>query len=150
MEKTDVLPRWHAGSKTRRSRHNTLLLAFALCISTYLLTWTFLPNSPLCWRENYEKNPTPQILLKDIPKKLKSFQDCSIRNLFTDTNLDFLSTAHPLPIPEFVSRRDRLAQALDADGLDAFLVEPGYTFTYYANVSQPDWEVRILFNAVSI
>jgi Xaa-Pro aminopeptidase len=25
--------------------------------------------------------------------------------------------------------------------MDAFIVEPGYTFKYYANISQPDWEV---------
>jgi len=28
-----------------------------------------------------------------------------------------------------------------ADDVDAFVVEPGYTFKYYANVSQPEWEV---------
>jgi Xaa-Pro aminopeptidase len=27
-----------------------------------------------------------------------------------------------------------------ADGVDAFIVEPGYTFQYYANISQQDWE----------
>lgn len=42
---------------------------------------------------------------------------------------------------EYQSRRDRLANALVADGADAFLVEPGYTFKYYANVSQVEWEV---------
>lgn len=57
------------------------------------------------------------------------------------TGLHFLDNAHPLPLEEFVERRDRLAQALVADGIDAFAVEPGYTFKYYANVSQPDWEV---------
>lgn len=38
-------------------------------------------------------------------------------------------------------RRNNLAIALEADGVDAFIVEPGYTFKYYANVSQPEWEV---------
>lgn len=28
-----------------------------------------------------------------------------------------------------------------ADSIDAFIVEPGYTFQYYANISQKDWEV---------
>jgi Xaa-Pro aminopeptidase len=28
-----------------------------------------------------------------------------------------------------------------ADKVDAFVVEPGYTFQYYANISQRDWEV---------
>lgn len=94
--------------------------------------------------------------LKDIPSHLQSFQDCSIKNL--QANLSFLATADSLPVAEFVPRRDRLAQALVEDGLDAFLVEPGYTFSYYGNVSidnqnqvssesnrtqvtQPDWEV---------
>lgn len=38
-------------------------------------------------------------------------------------------------------RRNNLAIALAADGVDAFIVEPGYTFQYYANISQKDWEV---------
>ena len=42
---------------------------------------------------------------------------------------------------DFEDRRDRLALALVADGVDAFVVEPGYTFKYYANISQPEWEV---------
>jgi Xaa-Pro aminopeptidase len=28
-----------------------------------------------------------------------------------------------------------------AEGVDAFVVEPGYTFSYYANITQPQWEV---------
>lgn len=74
----------------------------------------------------------PGLPLKDIPKHLRSFQDCSIKNL--QANLSFLDTAYPLPVAEFVHRRDRLAQALVEDGLDAFLVEPGYTFSYFGNV----------------
>jgi hypothetical protein len=50
-----------------------------------------------------------------------------------------LNSASPLPLSEFVQRRDNLAKALVEDGVDAFVVEPGYTFQYYANVSQPDW-----------
>lgn len=42
---------------------------------------------------------------------------------------------------EFEERRQRLAAALHADSIDAFIVEPGYTFQYYANISQKDWEV---------
>jgi Xaa-Pro aminopeptidase len=60
---------------------------------------------------------------------------------FLDTGLPFLSSASPLPILEFVSRRNSLAKALLRDRVDAFIVEPGYTFKYYANISQPDWEV---------
>ena len=44
-------------------------------------------------------------------------------------------------LEEYVHRRDRLAIALDQDGLDAFIAEPGPTFQYYVNVSQPEWQV---------
>ncbi|KAN0098184.1 Creatinase/aminopeptidase [Hyaloscypha variabilis] len=74
------------------------------------------------------------------PQTIAEFQKCSIKN-FLDTGLPFLSSASPLPISEFVSRRNSLAKALLQDGMDAFIVEPGYTFKYYANISQPDWEV---------
>jgi len=57
------------------------------------------------------------------------------------TGLRFLDSASPLPLDEFVQRRTRLAEALVADKIDAFAVEPGYTFQYYANISQKDWEV---------
>jgi len=77
---------------------------------------------------------------ESVPRYLRGVQDCSIRDIL-QTNLTFLSTAHPLPVHEFVERRNRLAEALFHDGLDAFVVEPGYTFSYYANVSQKDWEV---------
>ena len=42
---------------------------------------------------------------------------------------------------DFEERRDRLAHALVVEDADAFVVEPGYTFKYFANVSQPEWEV---------
>ncbi|KAF7595231.1 hypothetical protein BBP40_006977 [Aspergillus hancockii] len=74
------------------------------------------------------------------PSKYEEFQECSIRNL-QDTGLYFLNTAVPIAVEDFEDRRDRLAQALVADGVDAFIVEPGYTFKYYGNVSQPEWEV---------
>ena len=90
---------------------------------------------------SYREKPVPRLPLKDVSSRLRTFQYCSINNIFADTNLDFLSTAYPPPLSEFISRRDRLAEALVVDGLDAFLVEPGYTFSYYGNVSQPEWEV---------
>ncbi|KAE8393431.1 Creatinase/aminopeptidase [Aspergillus alliaceus] len=68
------------------------------------------------------------------------FQQCSIQNL-QSTGLYFLETAVPIAVKDFEDRRGRLARALVADDADAFIVEPGYTFKYYANVSQPEWEV---------
>lgn len=100
-------------------------LICALLWSLYTHKW------PRCAPEDV---PKPRIPLKNIPARLKSFQDCSIRSLFADTNLDFLSTAHTINSSEFVERRDRLARALVEDGLDAFIVEPSYTLQYYVNV----------------
>lgn len=72
--------------------------------------------------------------------RLKSFEQCAIDNLL-DTGLPFLQTASPIALVDFEDRRGRLAEALVAEDVDAFVVEPGYTFKYYANVSQPEWEV---------
>jgi hypothetical protein len=71
---------------------------------------------------------------------IASFQRCSINN-FLETGLPFLESASPLLLDEFVQRRNNLAKALIMDQVDAFVVEPGYTFQYYANISQKDWEV---------
>ncbi|KAG9251415.1 peptidase M24, structural domain-containing protein [Emericellopsis atlantica] len=65
-------------------------------------------------------------------------QQCSIDNLKSDTW--FLDNAVPIKPEEFLERRDRLAKALDKNGVDAFVLEPGYTFQYYGNISQVDWE----------
>ncbi|KAF3398512.1 hypothetical protein F1880_006498 [Penicillium rolfsii] len=72
--------------------------------------------------------------------RLEEFQRCAIKNLL-DTGLTFLETASPISVLDFQERRDRLAEALVAEDIDAFVVEPGYTFKYYGNVSQPEWEV---------
>lgn len=53
-------------------------------------------------------------------------QKCAIDNLQKD--LYFLEPAKPITAEEFVSRHDRLAQALVASDMDAFVLEPGYTF----------------------
>ncbi|KAM0810225.1 hypothetical protein AB5N19_10573 [Seiridium cardinale] len=65
-------------------------------------------------------------------------QQCSIDNLHAD--LSFLDGAIPISPDEFLERRDRLARALHKESVDAFVLEPGYTFQYYGNISQPDWE----------
>ncbi|KAH7303872.1 peptidase M24, structural domain-containing protein [Stachybotrys elegans] len=65
-------------------------------------------------------------------------QQCAIDNLKADTW--FLDDAVPIEAEEFLERRDRLAKALAVNGVDAFVLEPGYTFQYYGNISQVDWE----------
>lgn len=76
----------------------------------------------------------------DNPARVKTFQQCAINNLL-ETGLPFMENVAPIAVADFEKRRDRLAQALVAEGADAFVVEPGYTFKYYGNVSQPEWEV---------
>lgn len=141
ITKQPALPPWAQPQQNERKRRYrdwlpivAVLALGALWLSGPSITESFNahcsgtdPEIPL----ELEKHPS--LPLKDIPKHLRSFQDCSIRNL--QANLSFLDTAHPLSVAEFVHRRDRLAQALVEDGLDAFLVEPGYTFSYYGNVS---------------
>lgn len=58
-------------------------------------------------------------------------QKCAIKNLHND--LSFLDSAKPIAADEFIERRDRLARALAASAIDAFVVEPGYTFEYVAS-----------------
>ncbi|KAF1957402.1 peptidase M24 [Byssothecium circinans] len=69
----------------------------------------------------------------------EKFHQCSIDD-FLATGLPFLQTAERPPLEEYVLRRNNLANVLLKDGVDAFVVEPGFTFSYYANVRQPQWE----------
>lgn len=75
---------------------------------------------------------------KSQDDRLSDFQQCAISR-FLDTGLPFLDGVSPIGVSDFEERRNRLAQALVAEDADAFVVEPGYTFKYYANVSQPEW-----------
>ncbi|KAF9874383.1 metallopeptidase family M24 [Colletotrichum karsti] len=72
------------------------------------------------------------------PTGFQKVQQCAIDNLKSD--LSFLNSAVPIAADEFIERRDRLAKALAASNIDAFALEPGYTFQYYGNISQVDWE----------
>ena len=75
---------------------------------------------------------------KGTTSTVAEVQKCAIDNLHAD--LSFLDPAVPIAAEEFIERRDRLARAVAASGADAFVVEPGYTFQYYGNISQVDWE----------
>ena len=145
-EKAQGLPRRHQShgrSQSDRLRRRPWVLVFP-CIALLLLCDTYIRSLPTIDRlqaSSFRPKFVKGLPLERIPERLEQFQNCSICNLARDTNFDFLLTAHPLSLSEFVSRRDRLARALVADGLDAFLVEPGYTFSYYGNITQKDWEV---------
>ncbi|KAF2453656.1 peptidase M24, structural domain-containing protein [Lineolata rhizophorae] len=73
-----------------------------------------------------------------IEQGATTIRKCAIHNLHQ--NLSFLDSAQPIAAHEFIDRRDRLAIALSEAHVDGFVLEPGYTFQYYANISQHDWE----------
>ncbi|KAH7116977.1 peptidase M24 [Dendryphion nanum] len=111
----------------RRGRfRNAIRFICVLTIGTILLTLQ-TPN----------RSFIPTSLIRSPKSK---FQKCSI-DTFVSTGLPFLKTASRPPLSEYVLRRNNLARALAHDNIDAFVVEPGYTFSYYANITQPQWEV---------
>ncbi|PNP44639.1 hypothetical protein TGAMA5MH_03772 [Trichoderma gamsii] len=114
--------RQHLSSKSRFriSFFTTLFL-----LGTYFLYKNTLLPSSLCSHHTHHPN-------------IAKVQKCSITNFKSD--LSFLDNAHPIQADEFLQRRDRLAQALARNKVDAFVLEPGYTFQYYGNISQVDWE----------
>ncbi|KAI0977596.1 peptidase M24, structural domain-containing protein [Xylaria arbuscula] len=110
------------------------------------------PHRPLYWLHNINRLYVPIALAcisliwllrtnlgvsKSSPT-LAEIQKCSIDNFHA--NLSFFNSAKTIHTDEFLDRRERLAQALVASDADAFVLEPGYTFQYYGNVSQKDWE----------
>lgn len=76
-----------------------------------------------------------------VLQKKEKFQKCSIDE-YRATGFEFLKTAERPPWEEYVLRRNNLAQALVIDGVDAFVVEPGFTFSYYANITQESSSLR--------
>ncbi|KAH8658796.1 aminopeptidase-like protein P [Tricladium varicosporioides] len=121
----------YQGYSTRKtfSRPQRCLVAALLLACVWLLR---------VYKYQYYLVPLSQSQQKS--NSVKHFQKCSIDN-FLSTGLPFLDSASPLSVSEFVQRRNNLANALVADQIDAFVVEPGYTFQYYANISQKDWEI---------
>ncbi|ESZ94173.1 glycoside hydrolase family 5 protein [Sclerotinia borealis F-4128] len=150
--------RWTYGSWTSSSAGLTIPVAGLTAISstgqTNILTLEY--NRPFtkkkrvrythAGRENSSKlsgrkssRLTPFIVGNFHSSRYEKFRKCAI-NTFLETGLPWLETASPISIEEFVQRRNKLAVALEIDGTDAFIVEPGYTFQYYANISQMDRE----------
>lgn len=126
--------------KTKKSpRRHILLLTGA--VSCLLLLFSGVSHA--CRRHKTEElSLTHQSTLDHsfASSQLDSIRACSIKN-FKATGFPFLEEANPITRDEFVARRRRLAEALISDGTDAFIVEPGYTFSYYANITQQQWEV---------
>jgi hypothetical protein len=77
---------------------------------------------------------TPQGNISHDQSVFAGVQQCAIDNLQAD--LSFLDGAVPIKADEFLERRDRLARALAVNGVDAFALEPGYTFQYVPGYTQ--------------
>lgn len=121
-----------------RNRFSARSLALAIASAALLVTGYNLSRHS--WSLGVQNPLAPDQSDADNPARVKAFQQCAINNLL-ETGLPFMKDVAPVSVPDFEERRDRLAQALVAEGADAFVVEPGYTFKYYGNVSQPEWEV---------
>jgi Xaa-Pro aminopeptidase len=118
-----------------RKLKKPFLGAAAAALCCLLLVGSTLPN---CW---HNENPNSATRTSSYTSSVSDdFLSCSIKN-FEETGYPFLDGVHPITTEEFVARRHRLAEALLSDGADAFAVEPGYTFSYYANITQQQWEV---------
>ncbi|KAL1986498.1 hypothetical protein VTN96DRAFT_6257 [Rasamsonia emersonii] len=128
---------------------NLVSLFVSVCAAVVLFGWFgFALRGDLLPLNRLIASPTSSVTHMHLPlrplsspsPRLQRFQQCSIQNLL-ETDLYFLQGVAPPSVAHYEARRNRLANALVADGVDAFVVEPGYTFKYYANVSQPEWEV---------
>jgi Xaa-Pro aminopeptidase len=122
-------------TESSRRQHISSKSRFRISIFTIILLGTFFlfknaSNTSLSSLCNFRHH-------HHIPDVAK-VQQCSITNF--KSNLSFLDNAQPIQATEFLQRRDRLAQALVRNKVDAFVLEPGYTFQYYGNISQVDWE----------
>jgi Xaa-Pro aminopeptidase len=127
MEKSGQLPYWRPDTTRRRTKRNFANLLFTIgWISTLLFNLTWIACRLWLWNS-----------IESLPDVAK-VQQCAINNFHAD--LSFLHSVSPISSDEFLSRHDRLAHALVATGVDAFILEPGYTFQYYGNISQMDWE----------
>ncbi|KAI5865306.1 Prolidase/Aminopeptidase P-like protein [Durotheca rogersii] len=115
-----LVSQWEKSAPTYCHSRNFLTAGLSLFLSAWLIRlWVFR-------------------VARSEPDTVARVQACAVDNLRAD--LSFLDGASPITADEFLDRRDRLARALAAEGVDAFVCEPGYAFQFYGNVSQSDWE----------
>ncbi|KAK4063374.1 uncharacterized protein Triagg1_9525 [Trichoderma aggressivum f. europaeum] len=129
---TTTSPQLSQTETSPSQRRSTSSKRFRISISTILFLTALLllknaHNTPFSLCTSHHRRPS-----------VAHVQQCSIDNFKSD--LSFLDPAQPIQPAEFLLRRDRLARALAANNVDAFVLEPGYTFQYYGNISQQDWE----------
>lgn len=107
------------GKHNRTPKHHvdSWVSVLAVIISSAAVLSSVLLAAGFVWRNHSPHSDTPGF---------NKVQKCSIDNLRED--LSFLDNAKPIGAQEFLDRRDRLAKALAENGIDAFILEPGYTF----------------------
>jgi hypothetical protein len=91
---------------------------FAVVLLTFHFTWV---TTAIVWglkQDGKYANSVPGGIIRRV-------KECAIGNVKGD--LSFLDNAKPIEGDEFLQRRDRLAEALDENGVDGFVLEPGYT-----------------------
>lgn len=89
------------------------VLSLAVFSSLALLHWL------------YKGSSGEHTLSVEHGKRLESLLECSLAAY--DTSALDEPLVEPLPVEEYIERRDRLAIALVEEGLDAFVGEPGFT-----------------------
>lgn len=137
------LPTIETPTRQRISSRSRFRIAFFTSIFFFLGAFLLFENTSLSSLYSHHPNVAkvqhyPSVAkVKHYPSVARA-QKCSIKIFKSD--LSFLDNAQPIQADEFLQRRDRLAQALVRNKVDAFVLEPGYTFQYYGNISQVDWE----------
>lgn len=102
-----------------RNHKDTKPFIFAVLFLIFHFTWVTTAIVYGLKHETDYKDSVP-------PGIYRRVQECSINTVKKD--LSFLDRARPIDADEFLQRRDRLAEALDENGVDGFVLEPGYTF----------------------
>ena len=118
MEKIKAASDDDRRSRLRVSRRGRLGVIVGTILATIWLAWSRFSCS------GTQMLPFTRTPSSDVERA----QQCAIDNLHKD--LYFLEPAKPITSEEFILRRDRLAEALAASDVDAFVLEPGYTFQY--------------------
>lgn len=104
-------------NKTPKHHVDSWISILAVIVSSAAVLSSILLAAGFVWRNH---SPHSESLGFD------EVQKCSIDNFHSD--LSFLDNAKPIRAQEFLDRRDSLARALAKNGVDAFILEPGYTF----------------------
>lgn len=82
-------------------------------------------------QQKWSGHSAPRIVLaanRGASATVDEVEQCAIRNLNKATSS--LQGIKGIEADEFLARRDTLARQLKDEGVDAFIIEPGFTFEY--------------------